>query len=131
MFHSLQCNIVGTRDHTIFPTSFRITNVYRGANRRRWDTVLVLTFDLGTMACGETETQSSIHGTRRIFHSSPPTSETLLTQKFKYGCNPTGMTATLQRRKEVLRLAREHNFIILEGELPCFYPSNSDCITYR
>ena len=25
------------------------------------------------------------------------------------------MTATLQRRKEVLQLAREHNFIILEG----------------
>lgn len=25
------------------------------------------------------------------------------------------MTATLERRKEVLRLAREHNFIILEG----------------
>ncbi|OJA20353.1 hypothetical protein AZE42_13928 [Rhizopogon vesiculosus] len=32
-----------------------------------------------------------------------------------YGCNPTGSTATLERRKEVLRLAREHNFLILEG----------------
>ncbi|KIM40662.1 hypothetical protein M413DRAFT_446079 [Hebeloma cylindrosporum] len=37
-----------------------------------------------------------------------------------YGCNPTGMTATLQRRKEVLQLAREHNFIILEDD-PYFY----------
>jgi len=37
-----------------------------------------------------------------------------------YGCNPTGMTATLQRRKEVLKLAREHNFIILEDD-PYFY----------
>ncbi|KAG2018257.1 kynurenine/alpha-aminoadipate aminotransferase [Coprinopsis cinerea AmutBmut pab1-1] len=37
-----------------------------------------------------------------------------------YGCNPTGMTATLERRKEVLRLAREHNFIILEDD-PYFY----------
>ncbi|KAG1729833.1 pyridoxal phosphate-dependent transferase [Suillus paluster] len=37
-----------------------------------------------------------------------------------YGCNPTGMTATLQRRKEVLQLAREHNFLILEDD-PYFY----------
>ncbi|EDR05824.1 uncharacterized protein LACBIDRAFT_191053 [Laccaria bicolor S238N-H82] len=40
-----------------------------------------------------------------------------------YGCNPTGMTATLKRRKEVLRLAREHDFIILEGM--CFFLSHS------
>ncbi|XP_006459625.1 hypothetical protein AGABI2DRAFT_201971 [Agaricus bisporus var. bisporus H97] len=32
-----------------------------------------------------------------------------------YGCNPTGMTATLKRRKEVLQLAYEFDFIILEG----------------
>ena len=37
----------------------------------------------------------------------------------QYGCNPTGMTATTERRKEVLRLAREHSFIILEGKFPC------------
>ncbi|KAF4613657.1 hypothetical protein D9613_007469 [Agrocybe pediades] len=37
-----------------------------------------------------------------------------------YGCNPTGATATLERRKEVLKLAREHNFIILEDD-PYFY----------
>jgi len=30
-----------------------------------------------------------------------------------YGCNPTGMTATVERRKEVLALAREYNFLIL------------------
>jgi hypothetical protein len=30
------------------------------------------------------------------------------------------MTATLKRRKEVLRLAQEHDFIILEGM--CFFP---------
>ncbi|KAG6840389.1 hypothetical protein C0991_007019 [Blastosporella zonata] len=34
----------------------------------------------------------------------------------QYGCNPTGMTATLERRKEVLALAREHNFLILEDD---------------
>lgn len=28
------------------------------------------------------------------------------------------MTATLERRKEVLRLAREHDFLILEGMYP-------------
>ncbi|KAL0568683.1 hypothetical protein V5O48_013298 [Marasmius crinis-equi] len=37
-----------------------------------------------------------------------------------YGCNPTGMTASLSRRKEVLKLAREHNFIILEDD-PYYY----------
>ncbi|KAH6913463.1 PLP-dependent transferase [Coprinopsis sp. MPI-PUGE-AT-0042] len=37
-----------------------------------------------------------------------------------YGCNPTGMTATLERRKEVLELAREHSFIILEDD-PYYY----------
>jgi tryptophan aminotransferase len=34
----------------------------------------------------------------------------------EYGCNPTGVTASLERRKDVLALAREHNFIILEGD---------------
>ncbi|KAF8910539.1 PLP-dependent transferase [Gymnopilus junonius] len=37
-----------------------------------------------------------------------------------YGCNPTGMTATLERRKEVLQLAREHDFIVLEDD-PYFF----------
>jgi len=37
-----------------------------------------------------------------------------------YGCNPTGMTASLQRRKEVLSLAREHDFLILEDD-PYYY----------
>ncbi|TCD61660.1 hypothetical protein EIP91_008108 [Steccherinum ochraceum] len=37
-----------------------------------------------------------------------------------YGCNPTGMTASLERRLEVLRLAHEHNFIIFEDD-PYYY----------
>ncbi|KAF5341343.1 hypothetical protein D9758_016800 [Tetrapyrgos nigripes] len=37
-----------------------------------------------------------------------------------YGCNPTGITATTERRKEVLKLAREHDFIILEDD-PYYY----------
>ena len=40
----------------------------------------------------------------------------------QYGCNPTGMTATLERRLETLALAREHKFIILEGLSHCFSP---------
>jgi len=46
-----------------------------------------------------------------------------------YGCNPTGMTATLKRRKEVLRLAREHDFIILEDD-PYFYLYYGDTPRY-
>ncbi|KDQ13584.1 hypothetical protein BOTBODRAFT_33591 [Botryobasidium botryosum FD-172 SS1] len=37
-----------------------------------------------------------------------------------YGCNPTGATASLQRRLEVLALARKYNFLILEDD-PYFY----------
>ncbi|XP_006459632.1 hypothetical protein AGABI2DRAFT_191531 [Agaricus bisporus var. bisporus H97] len=37
-----------------------------------------------------------------------------------YGCNPTGMTATLERRKEVLQLAYEFDLIILEDD-PYYY----------
>ncbi|KAJ3775896.1 PLP-dependent transferase [Lentinula raphanica] len=37
-----------------------------------------------------------------------------------YGCNPTGMTASLERRKEVLKLARQYDFIILEDD-PYYY----------
>ncbi|KAH8822857.1 TdiD protein [Flagelloscypha sp. PMI_526] len=37
-----------------------------------------------------------------------------------YGCNPTGMTATLDRRKEVLALAREFDLLLLEDD-PYFF----------
>ncbi|TFK92697.1 PLP-dependent transferase [Polyporus arcularius HHB13444] len=37
-----------------------------------------------------------------------------------YGGNPTGMTAVKERRQEVLALAREHNFLILEDD-PYYY----------
>jgi len=37
-----------------------------------------------------------------------------------FGCNPTGASATLERRKKVLNLAREHDFMILEDD-PYFY----------
>ena len=35
---------------------------------------------------------------------------------FKFGCNPTGVTSTLERRLEILELSRKHNFLILEGK---------------
>ncbi|TBU41945.1 PLP-dependent transferase [Dichomitus squalens] len=37
-----------------------------------------------------------------------------------YGCNPTGVTSTVERRLEVLELARKHNFLILEDD-PYYY----------
>jgi len=37
-----------------------------------------------------------------------------------YGCNPTGMTASTQRRIEVLKIARKHGILILEDD-PYFY----------
>ncbi|KAG8762748.1 hypothetical protein FRC11_007878 [Ceratobasidium sp. 423] len=37
-----------------------------------------------------------------------------------YGCNPTGATTPLERRKEVLKLAQEHDFLILEDD-PYYY----------
>ena len=94
---------------------------HRGRNRLGRHTILILAFNPGTMACGEAETQGFVYCTCRLFHSLL-TSEMLLTDsEKKYGCNPTGMTATLQRRKEVLQLAREHNFIILEGAFYLFF----------
>jgi tryptophan aminotransferase len=39
------------------------------------------------------------------------------------------MTSTLERRKEVLRLAREHNFLILEGRHISFLFSEVDRLT--
>ncbi|KAH0832991.1 pyridoxal phosphate-dependent transferase [Lanmaoa asiatica] len=37
-----------------------------------------------------------------------------------YGGNPSGVTAAIERRREVLRLAREYNFLILEDD-PYYY----------
>ncbi|KEP45607.1 aromatic amino acid transaminase [Rhizoctonia solani 123E] len=37
-----------------------------------------------------------------------------------YGCNPTGATTPLERRVEVLKLAEEHDFLIIEDD-PYYY----------
>lgn len=44
----------------------------------------------------------------------PQKSGTLISPP-QYGSNPTGATATLERRLEVLALSREHDFLIFEG----------------
>lgn len=37
-----------------------------------------------------------------------------------YGCNPSGVTTSLERREAILQLAHEHNFIIMEDD-PYYY----------
>ncbi|KAG6898958.1 hypothetical protein C0993_002328, partial [Termitomyces sp. T159_Od127] len=76
--------------------------------------------------CEQVEVETDAHGIkssslRSILESWPsgkPKPRVLYT--VPYGCNPTGMTATLERRKEVLALSREHDFIILEDD-PYYY----------
>lgn len=79
-----------------------------------------------TLHCEQIEVQTDAHGIsaqalRSIMENWPagkPKPKCLYT--VPYGCNPTGMTATLERRKEVLKLAREHNFMIVEDD-PYYY----------
>ncbi|THH31490.1 hypothetical protein EUX98_g2696 [Antrodiella citrinella] len=61
---------------------------------------------------------SSLRNTLQNWPSSKPKPKVLYT--VPYGCNPTGMTATTERRREVLGLAREYNLIILEDD-PYYY----------
>ncbi|KAJ1308240.1 hypothetical protein OPQ81_003955 [Rhizoctonia solani] len=63
----------------------------------------------------------SIEHLRGILNSWPkdkPKPKALYT--VPYGCNPTGATTPLERRKEVLKLAEEHDFLILEDD-PYYY----------
>ncbi|KAJ3502433.1 hypothetical protein NLJ89_g8893 [Agrocybe chaxingu] len=79
-----------------------------------------------SLHCNQIEVQTDAHGicssslctTLEQWPAGKPKPKVLYT--VPYGCNPTGMTATTDRRKEVLQLAREHNFIILEDD-PYFY----------
>lgn len=65
----------------------------------------------GELAYRKAEAEGILYGARKLYLFNLWTKITIL----QYGCNPTGMTATVERRKEVLQLAREHNFLILEG----------------
>ncbi|KAH9949122.1 PLP-dependent transferase [Amylocystis lapponica] len=70
---------------------------------------------------------SSLHAALDTWPASKPKPKVLYT--VPYGCNPTGMTATLERRQEVLALAREHNFIILEDD-PYYFLYYGDAARY-
>ncbi|KAI0635984.1 PLP-dependent transferase [Trametes polyzona] len=64
---------------------------------------------------------TDVDGLRKRLESWPagkPKPKVLYTVPF--GCNPTGMTTTLERRLQVLELARKHNFLILEDD-PYYY----------
>ncbi|KAI0775155.1 PLP-dependent transferase [Trametes elegans] len=76
--------------------------------------------------CEMIEVNTDEHGTdtkglRELLENWPkskPKPKVLYT--VPYGCNPTGVTTTLERRLEVLELARTHNFLILEDD-PYYY----------
>lgn len=47
-----------------------------------------------------------------------------------FGCNPTGATTTLERRKAVFEIAEEYDFLIIEGEqlcIRCVAIANVEC----
>ncbi|KAH7921589.1 PLP-dependent transferase [Leucogyrophana mollusca] len=79
-----------------------------------------------TLHCEQIEVETDAEGIRseslrsilENWPASKPKPKVLYT--VPYGCNPTGMTASTPRRKEVLELARVHNFIILEDD-PYYY----------
>ncbi|KAJ3514474.1 hypothetical protein NLJ89_g2365 [Agrocybe chaxingu] len=81
-----------------------------------------------SLHCEQIEVETDAHGIRSSslrkilegWAKGKPKPKVLYTVPPQYGCNPTGMTATTDRRKEVIELAREHNFIILEDD-PYFY----------
>ncbi|KAI0775147.1 PLP-dependent transferase [Trametes elegans] len=61
---------------------------------------------------------SSLRSILENWPASKPKPKVLYT--VPYGGNPTGTTATKERRQEVLALAREYNFLILEDD-PYYY----------
>ncbi|KAJ3991878.1 PLP-dependent transferase [Lentinula boryana] len=79
------------------------------------------------MDCKQIEVPTDAHGIRasslkEILENWPEGEKRpKLLYTVPYGCNPTGMTASLERRKEVLKLARQYNFIILEVDDPYYY----------
>ncbi|PFH53413.1 hypothetical protein AMATHDRAFT_55357 [Amanita thiersii Skay4041] len=63
-------------------------------------------------------TASSIEDILNNWPSNKPKPKLLYT--IPYGSNPTGVTTSEQRRIQVLRLARKHNFLIIEDD-PYFH----------
>ncbi|KAF7326032.1 PLP-dependent transferase [Mycena kentingensis (nom. inval.)] len=79
-----------------------------------------------SLKCQQIEVEADANGistdalrrTLTAWPSDKPKPRILYTIPF--GGNPTGATATLERRREVLALAREHNLLILEDD-PYYY----------
>ena len=116
IFKSFHCEQIG--EHAIFLT-FSIKTFARGEDGCPWHLIPIPPVNPGQLAQWETKTQVSIYCPRKLLVTMPIVGFPAH-QLHKYGCNPTGMTATLERRKRVLELAREHNFLILEGRIPQF-----------
>ncbi|KAH0832989.1 pyridoxal phosphate-dependent transferase [Lanmaoa asiatica] len=76
-------------------------------------------FNLQDLAASEVETDPkgvNPASMRKILANWPegkPKPKLLYT--VPYGGNPAGMTTTVERRREILALAREHDFLIMEG----------------
>ncbi|OSX57674.1 hypothetical protein POSPLADRAFT_1155653 [Postia placenta MAD-698-R-SB12] len=77
---------------------------------------------LGLVGCEHIEVETDTHGIqssslRSILENWPKSkSKPKVLYTVPYGCNPAGTTATLDRRLEVLKLSREHDFLIFEDD---------------
>ncbi|KAI9452456.1 PLP-dependent transferase [Russula earlei] len=75
-----------------------------------------------TLHCEMIEVETDVDGLKSLslreilenWSTSKPKPKVLYT--VPYGCNPTGATTALTRRKEVLDLSREHSFLVLEDD---------------
>jgi len=61
---------------------------------------------------------SSLRVILETWPTSKPKPKVLYT--VPYGCNPTGVSTTLERKLEILQLARKHHFLIFEDD-PYYY----------
>lgn len=118
-FESLHCEFIGVSfgycldmpliEHdTVCASNPRCTHRFSGNQRERSP------LHVGELAYVEAQAKDPIH--RSGAHPRRTCNAPQAHSTFQYGGNPTGTTATKERRQEVLALAREHNFLILEGD---------------
>lgn len=87
----------------------------RGGNRCPGNISRFPPLHIGELASRQAEAYDLVYCTCKP-HAFGPSLTWRSSSAVQYGCNPTGMTATLDRRVQVLKLAREFDLIILEGE---------------
>ncbi|KAF8554449.1 hypothetical protein OG21DRAFT_1522434 [Imleria badia] len=87
---------------------------YTGQHCKATDRVLFPLYEMAIENAAPTEPQIAAD-LRSILETWPGGPKPKAFYTVPYGCNPTGMTATIERRRDVLQLAREYNFLILEG----------------